>query len=692
MTFTANKTKRFEHCVGVMHLAGKMFSSAVVNTREDDLTKMFEIVCDELIAWLENDATSSPNKATSELLESMTLYDINFKDTASFNITSRLLERSGRTSRIIPATFYDRSMPANVLEKWRYLYAILYQGIRIAGLIHDIGHLPYSHTVEDVLDSLYLDINEKLDSDKRIGTTEEQFHLSIAHFCDRKGDSKPKYALHESIGYELIRVVESDTYTAIENAYRADGEKNVPIKDKVFLLYAFMIARRVLRDKNKDSNGKRTIYTSFHPIISGMLDADRLDYVSRDLVSSAVSTDIVLYDRLFLGLLFRKDINDKNNDTYKLAILAKTTSDIEDVLRRRWRIYKDINLHHSVHRTELIMKDVLIDMAKQTFALVDSYRKYAPRFLQKNWPKRDDDFIAMVMSILSTLENPYKDGKQIEKNNHKMWCKKISDAFLVFDDAWLDTLLKRAHGKKSDNKKLRTLVTNNEEYTSVIKRYDDFWAFDEDLYKVISEDTDLTQEYKEACDHFHRLSADDKHLKYPQKLERILKALQHDLDKPLPKHPEYNTWRESPSKHLLFDYFRNAVYKDQRPGQWINEFMCYYSKKLNGAEDEKKARDAIIIGDIAIKTGINDDLILVRRRDPNGQWTFNEMSALDDHLKAEKALIPSFHLYCHREDADSQKVRIEIINFVKKKIIDSIKEARSGCPVYCNGLINPSSL
>ncbi|GHU44449.1 hypothetical protein FACS1894111_11740 [Clostridia bacterium] len=40
LTFASNKVKRFEHSLGVMHLAGKLLQSAVSNTEREILNKM----------------------------------------------------------------------------------------------------------------------------------------------------------------------------------------------------------------------------------------------------------------------------------------------------------------------------------------------------------------------------------------------------------------------------------------------------------------------------------------------------------------------------------------------------------------------------------------------------------------------------------------------------------------------------
>jgi len=369
-----------------------------------------------------------------------------------------------------------------------------------------------------------------------------------------------------------------------------------------------------------------------------------------------------------------------------------------------------------------LMRDVLVAMARRTFEEgCPSFSRLCPSSRPGQCKKcLEKDFILMIMWLLRTLKESRTSDRPLSTV-----CADISNLFLMFDDAWLDTMLKSANSKIEmlddirykdmlPNRKLKTIVTNNEEYTSIIKRYDDFWIFDDVLYQKLFESGDFQRLYKKACGHYDSLSEEEKRFKASQKLKSILDAIHpepiipsselgarsSERSKPLPTFPDYNVWR-APTKHLLFNRFRNVVYKGSRQGQWIREFVEYYAdvclrkdkenrlRKLERhyadkltikTDDEllsilrKKIRNDVIIGEIKMKHGINDDLILVRRRDPNGQWTFDEMSELKAYLEAEEALIPSFHLYCHREDADPQEVQDTLIKFVKEKIFKFIED------------------
>jgi HD superfamily phosphohydrolase len=77
-------------------------------------------------------------------------------------------------------------------------------------------------------------------------------------------------------------------------------------------------------DSEFDNNS--IIYNVLRNIISGTLDADRLDYVSRDLFCSGVSRGIINYGRMFRFASF-KEI--KSDDSFSFS---KVFDDLNEVL------------------------------------------------------------------------------------------------------------------------------------------------------------------------------------------------------------------------------------------------------------------------------------------------------------------------------------------------------------------------
>jgi HD superfamily phosphohydrolase len=205
--------------------------------------------------------------------------------------------------------------------------------------LHDVGHLPYSHTLENVLEIL----KEKWSKASQKSQTQTEYINLFNNYKKEKDDT-----LHEAISLKLFPVVENECIKLVLGELDVSkDDRKITEQEKsnylAFCLYSFEIARRIL---TKDKNS--VIHNVLGKIISGTLDADRLDYVSRDLLCSGVSTNIINYERMFTFVSFEENHGEKN--CFPLTIPTKTIGDVEEFLRKRWRIFRDINFHHSVHK------------------------------------------------------------------------------------------------------------------------------------------------------------------------------------------------------------------------------------------------------------------------------------------------------------------------------------------------------
>ena len=157
-------------------------------------------------------------------------------------------------------------------------------GAKAAILLHDIGHGPYSHALEEIL--------------------VEGMH-------------------HESLSIAIMH--------ALNNAF--DGELNLAIQ--------------IFRNQYHKP--------FLHQLVSGQLDVDRMDYLSRDSFFTGVSEGVIGYDRIIKMLAVHEG---------QLVVEEKAIYSIEKFLVSRRLMYWQVYLHKTVVSAEMMLVKI-IQRAKQ---------------------------------------------------------------------------------------------------------------------------------------------------------------------------------------------------------------------------------------------------------------------------------------------------------------------------------------
>jgi uncharacterized protein len=132
------------------------------------------------------------------------------------------------------------------------------QGLRLASLVHDLGHLPFSHDFEEALEDHW----------RMHPQAREQATNLLAQ--GPGGD-----VVHERIGYALAAVVQRDVF----NDRLANGPLSKPAEA------ALLIARDILNAPaapQLDAEEHAAVLSWLHSLVAGEVDVDRADYVLRD--------------------------------------------------------------------------------------------------------------------------------------------------------------------------------------------------------------------------------------------------------------------------------------------------------------------------------------------------------------------------------------------------------------------------
>lgn len=179
----------------------------------------------------------------------------------------------------------------------------------LASLLHDLGHTPFSHAMEDIF------------------------------FNARR-------VPHEKWTIDIIKR-SGPLYDAIKEHF--DESYVERVTDLIYMQH---------NDSDRDSSfppDKVNMQNIFHSLISSQLDADRLDYIRRDAMSTGVSYGQIDVDRLIDG--FRIGI--LNNGTATVCIDEDHLQDIEGYLYARYQMYRNVYLAPFKMLTEELLRKIM---------------------------------------------------------------------------------------------------------------------------------------------------------------------------------------------------------------------------------------------------------------------------------------------------------------------------------------------
>ncbi|MBD3841504.1 MAG: hypothetical protein IE909_06395 [Campylobacterales bacterium] len=328
-------TKRYIHSLGTMHIVAHMYKNALINT--NDKTK------DNFIKSLK--------RSIEKIIEKENL-QLNLNDVELFEDNS----------------LYEFLIPLKS-NKSKSIYLISLQALRIAGLLHDIGHFPFSHQVEYALEKLYLNLSHK----DHLNTKEQKFYNFFKTATNNNDE-----VLHEAMGSKLVKVL-------------FEHELHMHKDDYSKLLY--LIVKNILKEKNDLFD-----YRVLHSFIDATIDADRLDYVNRDMLASGYISGTVDFMRIV-----KQTVLVQQDENYLISFFDSSIVDVEHMLQMRFDLYKKVIYNHQIAASDTHLENVIVFMANQYFD-TDVPKSENPMSISMLWSFMDENDLEKRLDTISLMD------------------------------------------------------------------------------------------------------------------------------------------------------------------------------------------------------------------------------------------------------------------------------------------------
>jgi uncharacterized protein len=257
---------------------------------------------------------------------------------------------------------------------------------RLAGLLHDIGHYPLSHAVEEATNNFYAG------------------EIVVGPNWKPGKDDEVKIFEHERVGQEVLD---------------EDGE-----------------LKEVLARAGFESESIWSIFmhkgpqVRFPNLISSDLDADRIDYLLRTAHHSGLPYGTVDLDYLISQMRLDSESN--------ICITTKALRAADHLLLCRYFDYLQVSYHKTVAAFELVLKDVITGLLREEL-LCCSGDDVTQMIKNGVWHEFDD---------ISLVEKIRRYAREVAKEDDRVRAQSILDrnpARLVYSEEFLD---QREGGKR----------------------------------------------------------------------------------------------------------------------------------------------------------------------------------------------------------------------------------------------------
>lgn len=480
---------RFAHSLGAMHLAGEMFKSGFANALPDVVAKFGSAI---------------------HVVHEKTVVDIHKEKNSYFSYseeplplpsTKQLCEISSAYRFAQSLTQAEDDIKRERIEQGLVL---AYQALRVATLVHDLGHPPFSHATEDSITEVGAETLAR-HLDKTFEGTPSSAWKSYRDAVLSSADAQP---LHERL---TVLLFDELTKQLLEGFVKKHHTPDAMVKAKyVFMRQTLLVAQLLLlSEKNeafvslisggsqlraRENEGRleeiygdelgacRNAVRCLHDIKDSDFDADRLDYVSRDLMQAGVKSSGLRLGRLLETMTVVDCSTDPSPFEPRLLCSVKALRSLEEFYQDRLELYRTVLYHHHVVKTDLLLTLCVKCLLEETVVAPEPpVAVPGPPAVNKITLATAADSAALYWLIFSPPDSFGSGARQL--------------LYALWNDGWLISLLQRRYNSlvvansdrairpsKEDivfEARLCELLAGKKTYKSLVKRQEDvlvIWA------------------------------------------------------------------------------------------------------------------------------------------------------------------------------------------------------------------------
>ena len=258
------------------------------------------------------------------------------------------------------------------------------QLIRLAAIFHDCGHMFCSHASER-----FFQTNANYSKQKDVESIRNCFRKSLGNM--------PKPGLAEIIS--VLMVASPSVRSLLRMA--KDGFFSISFNDHsendfIEKICCFILGFPYSKD-----------YLPFSQIISGQIDADKLDYLKRDSHATGVPVAVDM-SRIFQKLrveeptkpitMVSNPYDQKNDKSYAIAIAPTALSTVDQLVISRYMMFENVYFHQKVLTAEEMLRHALEILDGSTEGILNDFRVI---FKLNDGIVINDNFADTVQSIIT---------------------------------------------------------------------------------------------------------------------------------------------------------------------------------------------------------------------------------------------------------------------------------------------------